>query len=175
MTYKLKTGLIHIYTGCGKGKTTAAFGLAVRAASAGLAVYIQQFIKGAAYSENAAFKKIPNITIRQCGRGGFIKNKPLSKDIACAARGFRKAVDAICSGKYDVVILDEANVAMHMGLVKTCDVIAMLREKPAAVEIILTGRDCPKSLLRYADLVTEMRKIKHPYDKGIAARKGIEF
>lgn len=175
MAHKLKAGLVHIYTGNGKGKTTAAFGLAVRSAGAGLKVCIYQFIKGLPYSENTVFKKMKNITIEQCGRGCFIKDKPVAQDIRLAERGFKKAVKSIRSGVYDVVILDEINVAMQMGLVKTSDVMNMLKNRPVAVEILLTGRYCPKSIFRYADLVTEMRKIKHPYDLGIQARKGIEF
>lgn len=175
MVKRLKNALVHIYTGTGKGKTTAAFGLAVRAAGAGLKVCIYQFIKGSPYSENNIFDHIDMINIEQCGRGCFIKGKPGPKDIECAERGFKKACASIHSGKYDLVILDEINIALKLELIKASEVIDMIKDKPSSVELVLTGRYCPKSLLKYADLVTEMRKVKHPFDKGILARKGIEY
>ena len=175
MAKKLKKGLVHIYTGDGKGKTTAAFGLAIRAAGAGLRVSIHQFIKGCEYSENKIFRKIDNISIEQCGRGCWIKGKPTVKDRQCAQKGFEKACDHIYSGKYDVVVLDEANIALKLGLIKASEMEEVIRNRPLSVEIVLTGRHCPKSVLKHADLVTEMRKIKHPFDRGIPARKGIEF
>ena len=175
MVKRLKNGLVHIYTGTGKGKTTAAFGLAVRAAGAGLRVCIYQFIKGSPYSENNIFDHIDAIEVEQCGRGCFIRGKPGPKDIECAQRGLEKARASIRSGKYDLVILDEINIALKLGLIKASDIIDTIKEKPISVELVLTGRYCPKGLLKYADLVTEMRKIKHPFDKGIMARKGIEF
>ncbi len=171
----IRKGLVHIYTGDGKGKTTAAFGLAVRASGAGLRVGIFQFIKGASYSENDIFKNIHNITIVQCGRGCFIKTHPSPEDINAALRGLRVASRNIKSGKYDLVILDEVNVALRMGLINIEDIIQLIIGKPLSLELVLTGRNCPKTLFRYADLITEMRKIKHPFDEGIVARKGIEF
>ncbi len=175
MSRKLQNGLVHVYTGAGKGKTTAAFGLAVRAAGSGFKVCIHQFIKGLAYSEGAVFKKIKSIRIEKCGRGCFIKGKPKAKDIECALNGLRKAAKNIMSGKYDMVILDEANVALKLGLISTKDVIALIKRKPRHVELVLTGRYCPSAILKCADLVTEMRNIKHPFDKGVPARKGIEY
>lgn len=171
---KLKKGLVQIYTGSGKGKTTAALGLALRAAGAGLNVYILQFIKGKPYSELAALKNIKNIKIEQCGRGCFIKNKPQKADIEAAVKGVLKAETNILSGIYDVVILDEANIALNLGLISVKDIRDMIRNKPHNVELVLTGRSCPRALLKEADLVTEMREIKHPYAKGITARRGIE-
>jgi len=175
MAKRLKKGLVQVYTGDGKGKTTAAIGLALRAAGAGLKVYICQFIKGAEYSENRALKKIKNIKIEQCGRGCFIKGKPDKEDLKAAQNGLARVRACISSGKYDVVMLDEANVALKLGLLKTKDVIDMIRHKPAAVEIVLTGRHCPPSVLGCADLVTEMKEIKHPYRKEVKARLGIEY
>ena len=175
MSGKLQNGLVHIYTGTGKGKTTAAFGLALRAAGAGISVCIHQFIKGTPYSEDAIFKKIKNIRLRQCGRGCFIKGRPGPKDIACARKGLKRARNDILSGRYGMVILDEANIALKLRLIKTRDVIEIIKQRPSHVELVLTGRHCPRSLLRYADVVTEMRKIKHPFDKGVPARKGIEY
>ncbi|MCX5678286.1 MAG: cob(I)yrinic acid a,c-diamide adenosyltransferase [Candidatus Omnitrophica bacterium] len=175
MPKKLKKGLVHIYTGDGKGKTTAAFGLALRAAGAGLKVCIYQFIKGPGFNENKIFGNIGKIKIEQCGRGPFIRTKPTPKDIECASRGFKKVCRIIDSGLYDLVILDEVNVALKIGLIKTSDMLVLIRQKPVFVELVMTGRCCPKSLFRYADVVTEMRKIKHPFDKGVMARKGIEY
>jgi len=174
MTRKLRWGLVQVYTGDGKGKTTAALGLALRAAGAGLKVYICQFIKGAEYSENKALKKIKNIKVEQCGRGCFIRGKPDGKDVKAAERGLEKARECVSSGRCDVVILDEVNIALKLGLLRTGDVIDMIRRKPAAVEIVLTGRCCPSEIIDAADLVTEMKEIKHPYRRGIKARIGIE-
>lgn len=175
MARKLERGLVHIYTGTGKGKTTAAFGLALRAAGAGLRVAIHQFVKGAPYSENALFRKLKNVRLVQCGRGCFIKGRPGPKDIACAAKGLAGARKDIMSGRYGMVVLDEANIALKLRLIKAADIIDIIRRKPRHVELVLTGRHCPRSLLKYADLVTEMKKIKHPFDKGVQARRGIEY
>lgn len=170
-----KAGLVQIYTGNGKGKTTAALGLALRAAGAGIKVYILQFIKSAAYSEIRSIVKIRNIKIEQCGRGCFIKGKPKLRDLIRAARGLTKAARNIASGRYGLVILDEVNCALDAGLLKAEDVVKIIRAKPENVELVLTGRYCPPSVMKHADLITEMKKIRHPYDKGIPARLGIEF
>jgi len=172
---KANRGIVHVYTGNGKGKTTAALGLAVRAAGAGLKVCIHQFVKEGQYSEVNALKKIKNIAVKQCGRRCFIKGKPEYEDMRCAENGFRAASRDIFSGKYDLVILDEINIAMKLGLIKTKDVSALVNRKPKELELILTGRGCPASILKKADLITEMRDIKHPYKKGMIARKGIEY
>jgi cob(I)alamin adenosyltransferase len=170
----MKKGLVHIYTGHGKGKSTAAFGLAIRAAGAGLRVLILQFIKGKVYSELKTLGKIPRITVTQCGRGCFIRRSPRPADIACALNGLDEARSYLTNGLYDLVVLDEINCALDVGLVKTADVVSLIRERRPSVEMVLTGRSCPKSLYRYADYVTEMREVKHPYRRGIQARKGIE-
>lgn len=172
---KLKNGLVEIYTGNGKGKTTAAFGLALRAAGAGCKVYILQFIKGKVYSELKALKRIKNIKVEQCGRGCFIKTKPKPIDIKYAERGLAKGQKNIMSGKFDIVVLDEANVALKLGLIKIKEIIDIIKHKPRRVELILTGRYCPRALLGHADLITEMKEVRHPYKKGILARRGIEF
>ncbi|MBL7158747.1 MAG: cob(I)yrinic acid a,c-diamide adenosyltransferase [Candidatus Omnitrophica bacterium] len=171
----LKKGLIEIYTGCGKGKTTAALGLAIRANGAGLKTCIYQFIKGKSYSELKALKRLSGINVIQCGRGCFIKKQPAKKDIELARGGLERAEKIISSRKYDLVILDEINVALRLGLIDKKDLIRIIKEKPARVELILTGRYCPKSLYKHADLITDMREIKHPYQRGIKARRGIEF
>lgn len=172
---KLKKGLVQIYTGNGKGKTTAALGLALRAVGAGLKVYIGQFIKSKAYSEIKTIKKIKNIKIEQYGRGCFIKGKPKKIDIEYAQKGLSEAEKNIVSGKYDVVILDEANIALDLGLIQIKDVFNLIKHKPVSVELVLTGRYCPRKLLKYAALVTEMKDIKHPYKKNVKARLGIEY
>ncbi|MDD5436533.1 MAG: cob(I)yrinic acid a,c-diamide adenosyltransferase [Candidatus Omnitrophica bacterium] len=171
----LKTGYIHVYTGNGKGKTTAALGLALRASGAGLKVYIQQFAKSCEYSEIKALRKIPGIKVSQCGNGTFIFGKPKISDIECAKRGFRDAKKKILSGRYDLVVLDEINVAMKFGLVSVRSVMGIIKHKPKSVELVLTGRGCPPSIKNIADLVTEMREVKHPYRQGIAGRKGVEY
>ena len=172
---KLKAGYVQVYTGNGKGKTTAALGLALRASGAGLKVYIQQFAKNGNYSEIKALSRIPRIKISQCGNGPFIKGRPPVSDIECAKRGFEKAKNNIFSRKYDLVILDEINIAMKLGLVDTSDVIKMIRRKPGSVELVLTGRGCPVAIKKSADLVTEMKETKHPYRRGVDGRKGIEY
>lgn len=172
---KLKKGRVHIYTGKGKGKTTAALGLALRASGAGLSVYMLQFIKKAPYSEIKALRKISNITLEQCGRGCFIGKKPAKPDIEYAHRGLARAGKALVSGRYDLVILDEANVALELRLLEIKNLVDLIKSKSPRVELVLTGRGCPGTLYRYADLVTEMKEKKHYFRKGIKARRGIEF
>lgn len=172
---KLKKGFVQIYTGNGKGKTTAAFGLALRAAGAGLKIYILQFLKSRSYGEIKTLKKVKNIKIERCGRGCLIRKKPGKIDIECANKGFVKARKIIMSMKYDIVILDEINIALKLGLIKTKDLLCAIRHKPRRVELVLTGRYCPPALYKHADLITEMKEAKHPYRKGIIARRGIEY
>lgn len=169
-------GYIHVYTGNGKGKTTAALGLALRAVGAGKKVYFAQFVKGKIYSEIAAINRyIPEITVKQYGRGCFIVDEPTSEDIQAAKEGLEEVGAVIRSGKYDVVVLDEATIALHYKLFSVEELIAVLREKPEETEIVITGRYAPGDLIEIADLVTEMKEIKHYYTKGIPARKGIEY
>ncbi|MDD5482158.1 MAG: cob(I)yrinic acid a,c-diamide adenosyltransferase [Kiritimatiellae bacterium] len=169
-------GLIQIYTGAGKGKTTAALGLALRAAGAGLKVYLGQFIKKGGYSEIKALRWFrPKITVCQYGAGCFVKGKPLPADIQRARNGLDKIAAALQSGKYDVVIADEFFCALKAGLFTKKDALALMDKKTSAVELVLTGRDAPREMMQRADLVTEMKKIRHPFDCGITARKGIEF
>lgn len=171
----LGKGYVHVYTGNGKGKTTAALGLALRASGAGLKVYIQQFAKNKKYSEIKALQGIKNIKVSQCGNGPLITAKPVIADIECAENGFEDAKRSIFSGKYDLVVLDEINIAMNIGLLAPRDVINIIKKKPRNLELVLTGRGCPSSIMKIADLVTEMREIAHPYNKGIVARRGIEY
>ncbi|MFY9363102.1 MAG: cob(I)yrinic acid a,c-diamide adenosyltransferase [Dysgonamonadaceae bacterium] len=169
-------GYIHVYTGNGKGKTTAVLGLALRAVGAGKKVYFAQFVKGKIYSEIDAINRyIPEITVKQYGRGCFIVNKPTLEDIQAAKEGLEEVGAVIRSGKYDVVVLDEATIALHYKLFSVEELIAVLQEKREETEIAITGRYAPEELIEIADLVTEMKEIKHYYTKGISARKGIEY
>ena len=167
-------GYIQVYTGNGKGKTTAALGLALRAVCAGKKVFMGQFIKGMAYSELTAPQWMPHFTIEQYGRDCFINNDPTAEDIAIAAAGLKKARQLLQSGEYDIFILDEINVALFYKLFTEEEVLALMKEKPSHVELILTGRYAPDSIIAHADLVTEMKEIKHYYQQGVAARTGIE-
>ena len=137
----LSKGYVQVYFGTGKGKTTAAIGLAIRAAGCGLKVYIAQFIKGLVYSEIKALQKFKDsITVKQYGRGCFIKNEPAEKDIEAAKQGLEHASQVILSGKYDVVILDEITIAQYFGLITTEEIIELIKSKPSHVELVLTGR-----------------------------------
>jgi cob(I)alamin adenosyltransferase len=168
-------GYVQVYTGDGKGKTTAALGLALRAAGAGLKVYIGQFIKNAEYSEIAALRCLAdNITIEQFGRGCFILTEPCQADIDAARQALTTIGRILSSGAYDLVIADEANVAVALGLISEDDLLALVDRRPQQVELVLTGRGAPPRVLARADLVTEMRLVKHYYDRGVVARKGIE-
>jgi cob(I)alamin adenosyltransferase len=168
-------GYIQVYTGNGKGKTTAAIGLSVRAVGAGKKVFFAQFVKGQLYSEVKAIQQyLPNITIQQYGLDCFIYNTPTAEDIAIARKGFEEVATIIRSGEYDVVVLDEANIAIYYQLFTVEELIDLLQQKPEQTEIIITGRNASEKLIAFADLVTEMKEIKHYYTQGIKARKGIE-
>jgi cob(I)alamin adenosyltransferase len=165
----------HVYTGDGKGKTTAALGLALRAAGAGWSVYIGQFAKGMRYSELAALERFADrITIHQFGRRCFIERAPEPGDLACARQGLRRAHRAVTSGHYRLVVLDEANVAVALGLFPLEELTDLIDAKPPGVELVLTGRWAHDEVIARADLVTEMREVKHYYHKGVLARLGIE-
>lgn len=169
-------GFVQVYTGNGKGKTTAALGLALRAAGAGLKVFIAQFVKGMEYSElKAIWERFPEITIRQYGRDCFIVNKPTEEDIKLAQQGLAEVHKIIQAGNYDIVILDEANIAVHFQLFAIDDLLKIIHSKPQHVELIITGRKAHPRLIESADLVTDMCEIKHYYQAGIKARKGIEL
>lgn len=169
-------GLVQIYTGNGKGKTTAAFGLAMRAAGRGLGVLIVQFLKPSdGYGEQVACNRMGNITLAPMGLDHFVSKKPSDADIEAAHKALRRSEELICSGRYDVVVLDESINAVRLGLITSQELIESLERRPDHVEIVLTGRGMTPDLEEYADLVTEMRLVKHPFDKGIGARKGIEY
>lgn len=169
------TGYVHIYTGNGKGKTTAALGLALRAAGAGFKVYIAQFAKGMEYSELKALEKLNgNITLKQYGRSCFIDREPEVEDYSLAENGLREIREAVTSGEYKMIILDEANIATWFNLITVEALLELIDSKPNDVEIILTGRYADQRLLERADLVTEMKEVKHYYNQGVMARIGIE-
>jgi len=170
-------GLIQVYTGNGKGKTTAALGLALRAAGHRFKVLIIQFLKGGiAYGELKSAKKLsPFLTIAPVGRECFVdKKNPHPLDRRWAEKGWKLAQESIRSEKYQMVILDEINVAVKYGLVPLEELLVLMKNKPKNVELILTGRWARREVLRRADLVTEMREVKHYYHKGIESRVGIE-
>ena len=169
-------GYIQIYTGNGKGKTTAALGLALRAVGAGKKVFFAQFVKGKPYAEiEAVTKHLPQITIQQYGRGCFIEKAPTEADIQAAQHGLEEIEKTIRTGEHDVVILDEACIALYFKLISLEQLIAAIKAKPEATEIVVTGRYAPKELIECADLVTEMKEVKHYYTQGIEAREGIEY
>lgn len=168
-------GYIQVYTGNGKGKTTAALGLAIRAAGAGLKVFIAQFIKMGEYSEIKALKRFEDlIKVEQFGSGRFIKGKPSASDIEAARKGVEKVKAAFTSGQHNVVIMEEANVASGLGLLSVDDILKIMDEKPKDVELVITGRGADSRIIEKADLVTEMKEIKHYFQKGVKARIGIE-
>ncbi|MGD9001223.1 MAG: cob(I)yrinic acid a,c-diamide adenosyltransferase [Anaerolineae bacterium] len=172
---KLTKGYVQIYTGDGKGKTTAALGLALRASGHGLHTYIGQFMKGQRYGELEALQNHPWITLEQYGEVHHIyRDTVTEEDIAKACRGLERAREAMLSDKFDILVLDEVNVTIWFGLLKTQDVLALLDQKPEHVEMVLTGRRAPQALIERADLVTEMRAVKHYYEDGVQARVGIE-
>lgn len=171
----LEKGYIHVYTGDGKGKTTASLGLTLRAAGAGLRVYIAQFMKSGDYSEIKALERFGDqITVEQYGTGHFIRGKPSPEDEKAAKQGLRAIRKALASGSYDVVIMEEGNVAAMVGLFPLEAILSLMSGKPAGVELIITGRGAAPQVIEQADLVTEMKAVKHYYEDGVAARVGIE-
>jgi cob(I)alamin adenosyltransferase len=168
-------GYIQVYTGDGKGKTTAALGLALRAAGAGLAVYIAQFIKSGDTSEIKALARFTDrITVEQFGLGRFIQGNPSAQDVAAAHKGLQAVRAALSSGNYRMVIMEEGNVAARCGLFPVEEILAVMSQKPADVELVITGRGADPRVIAQADLVTEMKAVKHYYQAGVPARTGIE-
>ena len=167
-------GYIHVYTGDGKGKTTAAFGLAVRALCAGKSVYVGQFVKSMAYHETKIAEMFDKLRIEQLGRGCFIREEPEQTDIRMAREGLDKCAALMAGGDYDVVILDELTIALHYGLLTVREVLEALDRRHPSAEIVITGRYAPQELIDRADLVTEMREIKHYYRQGVRSRDWID-
>ena len=170
-------GLVIVITGNGKGKTTAAFGQALRAIGQGYKVFVVQFMKGRKYGEFlAAEKYLPNLTIKMSGLDSFVmRDNPAAIDIEMAQKGLDIARKAINSGKYDMVILDEINVALDFKLIKLKDVIDLIKNRPSTLDIILTGRYAPKDIIKLADTVSVVEEVKHHYNAGIKDRAGIEY
>jgi cob(I)alamin adenosyltransferase len=174
---KLEKGFVQIYTGNGKGKSTAAIGQAVRAAGFGLKTYIAQFMKEYPYNELISLKHLSEwISIEQFGGDEFVYKKELPGQVELdkAKKGLQTAKEKMLSGEFELIILDEAIVAIYFKLIETKNLIDIIKAKPEDVELILTGRYCPDELIQLADLVTEMKELKHYYQKGITSRKGIE-
>ena len=168
-------GYLQVYTGNGKGKTTAALGLSLRAAGAGLKVYIAQFLKQGDYSEIKALERFSDvIVLEQFGLGQFVKGRPTQAEMNVARDGLEKARQALSSGDYDMVILEEANVAVAIGLFPITDLMDIIQQRPDHVELVITGRGAAPEVIEKADLVTEMKAVKHYYDQGVQARVGIE-
>ncbi|MCD6372528.1 MAG: cob(I)yrinic acid a,c-diamide adenosyltransferase [Thermococcus sp.] len=175
MSWKDKLGLVHIYTGDGKGKTTAAFGLAVRMLGSGGRVMIIQFMKAPdVYGEQ---KKIAECgaVIESFGLPKFVHGEPEADDIEAARKALERAREVVSSGEWDLVILDEICVALGFKMLDVEDVKELIRSKAPHTELVLTGRYCPGGLFELADYVTEMREVKHPYQRGVLARKGVEY
>jgi cob(I)alamin adenosyltransferase len=171
----MREGKLQVYTGDGKGKTTAALGLALRAVGAGFTVYLAQFVKGSAYSELKALKRLSDaVTVRQYGRGFFMGREPDNADRAAAREGLREVREVMGSGTHDLVILDEAAIATRYHLFSVEELIAAVRARADHVEVVITGRRADPRLVEAADLVTEMREVKHYYRAGVTARFGIE-
>ena len=167
--------MVHIYTGNGKGKTTAAIGLAIRASGNNNNVYIAQFVKGMHYSELESLKLHKNIVLQQFGRDCFIEKAPVMEDIIAAQKGLDTVKSILLSDKYNMIILDEIFIALHYKLINFDDLKNLMETKNEKTELILTGRYAPKELYEIADLITEMKEIKHYFNKGVKARLGIEY
>ncbi len=173
---KIKRGVVIVHTGDGKGKSTAGFGVAIRAAGHGQQVAVVQFIKGTwKTGEQAALKRFPEITHVVSGDGFTWNTQDREQDIASAARGWNAAKEFIGSGEYDVVVLDEIHIALRYGYLDASEVASVLRSKPEQLSIVCTGRDAPQEVLDAADTVTEHVMVKHAFQAGIRARKGVEF
>jgi cob(I)alamin adenosyltransferase len=173
----LERGCIQVYTGNGKGKTTAALGLALRAVGRGLNVCIFQFIKGGGrYGEHMAAEKLaPLLTIIQTGRPGWVNTKDISEDRRTAQEALVQAQELLTSGEYDLFVCDEINGAVGFGLIDVEQVLDLISIKPVKTELVLTGRNAHHLVIEAADLVTEMQEIKHYYKAGVPARTGIEM
>ena len=175
MNRRLQKGYTQVYTGNGKGKTTAALGLALRASGHGMHTYIGQFMKGQHYGELDALRDHPHITIEQYGDVRCIHREEVTPEhVAQARQGLERAREAMLSSQYDIIVLDEINVTIWFGLLTVEEVLTFLDKRPEHVEVILTGRRAPPELIERADLVTEMREVKHYYQQGVLAREGIE-
>ena len=168
-------GYVQVYTGNGKGKTTAAIGLSIRALGAGWRVFIAQFLKSGEYSEHRALARFSEqLTIKTYGRNAFVRGEPEPEDIRVAQKGMAEVQEIVTSGQYRLVVLDEANVAVRYGLIEVNQILDLIDKRAEGVELLITGRYADPRLIERADLVTEMHEVKHYYDRGIKARVGVE-
>ena len=168
-------GYVQVYTGDGKGKTTAAIGLAIRSLGAGWRVFFAQFLKSGAYSEHKALAKFSDrLTIKTYGRNVFIKGAPEDEDRRLAESGYLEVAEIVTSGEYRLVVLDEANVAVHYGLITVDQILELIDRRAEGVELLITGRYAHSRLIDRADIVTDMREVKHYFHRGIKARVGVE-
>jgi cob(I)alamin adenosyltransferase len=174
---KYRKGLVQVYTGDGKGKTTAAFGQALRAVGHGMRVCVIQFMKGRKYGEFlAAEKHLPNLTVHLSGLDSFVmRENPAPLDIELAEQGLALARKAVASGEYDMVILDEINVAADFKLIPVAAIVEIIKGKPARLDLVLTGRYAPPEIVALADTVSEIREVRHHYQAGVKERAGIEY
>jgi len=174
---RLSRGLVQVYTGDGKGKTTCALGLALRAVGQGFKVYMVQFMKGRETGESrAAARLAPEMTLRYFGRPGLVNLRaPDPEDLALVREAWNLARKVIAAGEHDLVILDEINLVLTYHLVPLDEALEVLHQRPPGVEVVLTGRQAPPELVSLADLVTEMRPVKHYYEAGVKSRRGIEW
>ncbi|MFQ5861822.1 MAG: cob(I)yrinic acid a,c-diamide adenosyltransferase [Candidatus Brocadiales bacterium] len=170
-----KVGTVQVYTGDGKGKTTAAMGQAIRALGHGHRVLVVQFLKGRPSGEVKVLEGMENVTIERFGSSRFVCGNPTPEDIELAKKGFEKAREAVLSGGYDLVILDEINLLIDYNMLDVRQVVELIRERPKGVELILTGRNAHPQVVEAADLVSEIRAVKHYYKKGVGARPGVEY
>jgi cob(I)alamin adenosyltransferase len=168
-------GFIHVYTGTGKGKSTAALGLAIRAAGAGKRVFIAQFVKSMEYSEIKILRLLDKyIDFKLYGHGCFITKEPAKEDVEAAKNGLKEILRIMKSNIYDLIVLDELTIALFYNLLELNEVMDFLKEKPHRTELVITGRYAPQEIIEYADLVTDMREVKHYYQQGVLSREGID-
>lgn len=170
-----RIGTVQVYTGDGKGKTTAAIGQAIRALGHGQRVLLVQFLKGRPSGEVKVLEGMENVTVERFGSSRFVCGNPTQEDIELAKRGFEEAREAALSGKYDLVILDEINLLIYYNMLEVEQVVRLIRERPRGVELILTGRNAHPQVVEAANLVSEIRAVKHYYKEGVGARPGVEY
>lgn len=167
--------MYHIISGNGKGKTTSAIGMSMRAAGAGLNVFFAQFVKGKHYSEHNALKLIPNIEFELMGRTCFIEKEPEQPDYDIALAGWKKVNQVVAQKNVQLLVLDELHIALYYQLLNLDDVVRFINQHKANIEIVSTGRYAPQALIVIADLVSEIKEVKHYYNVGVEARQGIEY
>ncbi len=170
-----RIGKVQVYTGDGKGKTTAAMGQAIRALGHGQRVLVVQFLKGRPTGEIDILRGMDNVTVQRYGSSKFVCGDPTPEDMALAKEGFEKAVEAVMSGGYDLVILDEINILVNYKMLEVDQVLRLIKERPEGVELILTGRNAHPQVVDAADLVSEVSAVKHYYKEGVGARPGVEY